>query len=540
MTLATYGDQILSYSYDAGAYGKTRLTRASDGAHSMTWQYDSRGRVVSKTQTVSGVTSSVGYSYTNGRLTSLTTPSGQTITYTYANGQVSGVAVNGTPLISGVLYQPFGPTRGWTWGNNSAEVRLYDEDGNPSQISAIETTSYTVDNAFRVVGADHAANSNLSWSYDYDSLDRLTTATNTNAHLTWTYDAVGNRLSQGGAPGPTYSAANLTMTYNDRGRLSSVTAGSQATSYIYNAMGQRIQKNGASRTLFSYDEAGHLLGEYSSTGALIQETVWLEDIPIATLRPKAGGGIDVYYVHTDYLNAPRLITRATDNAIVWRWDRDPFGSVAPDSNPSNLRTFVYNLRLPGQYCDAETGFTYNMARYYDGQTGRYVQSDAVGLGGGINTYSYVENDPIRRVDSLGLTSSFGFFVHTSVAEVAAVGPYAAFQGYRDSEAAQQATYYSDLPGSWNGQADAFRHCTWSCLMSRSIGAEKAAIVGFVHESMDDKYHHQPLDELQMDLMNNAAGRCVAKNGKKRCVDLCMDKLKNGGLYALGGIHMAAP
>ncbi len=101
-----------------------------------------------------------------------------------------------------------------------------------------------------------------------------------------------------------------------------------ALRYAYNALGQRIRKaRGTSgvTTLYDYDEAGHLVGEYNSTGALIQETVWLGDIPVATLRPNGSGDVIVYYVHTDHLNTPRHVTDTSDNNLRWRWDRTPFG-----------------------------------------------------------------------------------------------------------------------------------------------------------------------------------------------------------------------
>jgi uncharacterized protein RhaS with RHS repeats len=78
-----------------------------------------------------------------------------------------------------------------------------------------------------------------------------------------------------------------------------------------------------------YDEAGHLVAEYSSTGALVQETVWMEDIPVATIRP-SGSSVTIYYVHADHLNSPRMVTRPSDNKIAWRWDKDPFGTAAPN------------------------------------------------------------------------------------------------------------------------------------------------------------------------------------------------------------------
>jgi RHS repeat-associated protein len=172
----------------------------------------------------------------------------------------------------------------------------------------------------------------------------------------------------------------------------------------YNALGQRIRKQGGSpgTVLFVYDDQGHLLGEYSSTGALVQETLWLGNIPVATLRPKSGGGIDLFYVHSDHLNTPRKVTRPSDNAIRWRWDPTPFGTGAPNQNPASLGTFVYHLRLPGQYFDTETALHYNYFRDYDPQIGRYLESDPIGLQGGINTYGYVGGRPTMATDPRGL------------------------------------------------------------------------------------------------------------------------------------------
>lgn len=45
---------------------------------------------------------------------------------------------------------------------------------------------------------------------------------------------------------------------------------------------------------------------------------------------------------------------------------------------------------------------YNYYRDYDPQTGRYIQSDPIGLRGGLNTHAYARNEPVRRVDPLGL------------------------------------------------------------------------------------------------------------------------------------------
>jgi RHS repeat-associated protein len=70
-----------------------------------------------------------------------------------------------------------------------------------------------------------------------------------------------------------------------------------------------------------------------------------------------------------------------------------------------LGNFAFNQRLPGQYRDAETGLFYNYFRDYDPQTGRYVQSDPIGLAGGINPYAYVRSNPLRWSDRLGLQAA---------------------------------------------------------------------------------------------------------------------------------------
>jgi RHS repeat-associated protein len=154
-------------------------------------------------------------------------------------------------------------------------------------------------------------------------------------------------------------------------------------------------------TFYVYDEQGHLLGEYDAAGRPIQETVYLGDLPVAVLKPGPQGTV-VYYVYADHLNTPRAIT-ATNNSLVWRWDNgDPFGAAAPDQNPAGMGIFEYNLRFPGQIADRETYLVHNGARDYDAMGGRYMQSDPIGLAGGINTYSYALNNPIRYTDPTGL------------------------------------------------------------------------------------------------------------------------------------------
>jgi RHS repeat-associated protein len=154
-----------------------------------------------------------------------------------------------------------------------------------------------------------------------------------------------------------------------------------------------------------------VLGEYDAKGNPLYEVVWLNDQPLAVIRQtrsNSGGNLkvttDVDYIYADHLDTPRLIVRGSgDHAIVWRWDiAEPFGNGPADDNPNKLGRYTFNLRLPGQVFDSEAGLHYNHHRDYDAYLGRYLQSDPIGLDGGINTYTYTENNPLSFVDPRGL------------------------------------------------------------------------------------------------------------------------------------------
>ncbi|MFQ5470058.1 MAG: RHS repeat-associated core domain-containing protein [Gammaproteobacteria bacterium] len=147
---------------------------------------------------------------------------------------------------------------------------------------------------------------------------------------------------------------------------------------------------------FAYDESGHTLGEYDLNGKASQEIVWLGHQPIAVLQ-----GSSQYYIHSDHLNTPRAIVDQNDQTI-WSWQSDPYGSIKADEDPDGDNSrFVFNLRFPGQYYDAETGLHYNYFRDYNPKTGMYIQSDPIGIQGGINTYAYANSDPVNAIDPTG-------------------------------------------------------------------------------------------------------------------------------------------
>ena len=82
--------------------------------------------------------------------------------------------------------------------------------------------------------------------------------------------------------------------------------------------------------------------------------------------------------------------------MVWREQSTPFGEMLAANDGQQP------LRFPGQYSDLETGYSYNYFRDYDPSLGRYIQSDPIGLAGGVNTFGYVSANPIVMVDPFGL------------------------------------------------------------------------------------------------------------------------------------------
>jgi RHS repeat-associated protein len=108
-----------------------------------------------------------------------------------------------------------------------------------------------------------------------------------------------------------------------------------------------------------------------------------------------GAPAGIAYVHPDHLGAAAAITDGGQD-VDWELVAGPFGELEDASG-----SLTYNPRFPGQYADAETGTRYNLVRDYDPSLGRYLQSDPIGLLGGLDTYAYVGGNPVNYVDPEG-------------------------------------------------------------------------------------------------------------------------------------------
>ncbi|MFN7275989.1 MAG: RHS repeat-associated core domain-containing protein, partial [bacterium] len=129
---------------------------------------------------------------------------------------------------------------------------------------------------------------------------------------------------------------------------------------------------------------------------------YLGNTPVAMLTGAAATPA-ISILQADHLDTVVSIMNAAA-VQVWRWDREPYGAFVPNEDPDGDGKLVrFDLRFPGQFLDRETGLHYNYFRDYDPTIGRYVQSDPIGLAGGVNTYAYAGGNPITRVDPDGLT-----------------------------------------------------------------------------------------------------------------------------------------
>lgn len=509
--------QTFTYDQTGTGYanGIGRLTSTDSPVSSSQYTYDAQGRLLTDIQRVKAATGAntavvartVTYGYDSaGNITSIVYPSGRKLAITYTGGVPTAMTLaptaTGTPvnLITGIQWEPFGGVKSWNWqmgASTQLYERVYDTSGRLVRYRIGDhIRDVTYDAGDRITGYTHylastgAAVPTLNQTFGYDELGRLTSVVAGSSSWTIGYDANGNRnaftlnatpstytvsttsnrLASTTNPARSFSydaAGNITgdtaftATYNLAGRMATLVKGGVTTTYAVDGFGRRVRKfasSGASSTiLFVYDQQGQLLGEYNSSGTALREYVWLGNIPIAVFTPNGTAAPLVYYIHTDHLNTPRVVVN-TSGQQRWNWLAEPFGTTAPNTNPQSLGAFTFNLRFPGQYADSESGLFYNYFRDYDAASGRYTQSDPIGLAGGSwSPYTYVNGDPARRSDATGLCPvcvlvGFGLIVNEiATADVPIIGGSAAKAGATFAGRAAQASTHDVYLAYRNGE-----------------------------------------------------------------------------------------
>lgn len=452
-TATIFGDPAadIQYIYDqpsaACAVGERtgtgRLASMIDGSGRTDYCYNAMGDLVRRVQTVEGQALTLRYAYDAlGRMQSMTYPDGSLVDYGYNTlGQVSAMGV--TPaggsrevLLKGLKTLPFGPVKTWTFGNGRQLDRSYDQDYRPVAISDARdglNIAFGFDPVSNITSLSDVGLQRQDATLDYDALGRLTAFRDARTGVAieqYSYDATGNRLSFANATGlqtyayaadshrltavdaaeRVYDSTGNTLSigsewqyaYDLAGRLSSATRlGSLQAIYRHNGAGQRVMRQAASEANLSlHGEGGEWLGVYGATGTPSQQVIWLGSTPVGLIQ--AGR---VFYIEADHLGSPRALVDPRRDATVWEWSSmgESFGSGAPsgDVDQDGVEQTL-DLRFPGQSWDEASGLTYNYFRDYDAGTGRYAQSDPIGLGGGWSTYGYVGGDPAGSSDSFGL------------------------------------------------------------------------------------------------------------------------------------------
>jgi RHS repeat-associated protein len=356
-------------TYDADSNVLTRKTRANQ---TITFTYDTLNRLATKTPPSPAAVVSYGcdlagrltaVSDTSAAITAAVPPSGPSVQYATtatahdALNHPTGFSWNPAPTAAA----PSASTVTFGHAYNKANQRIGQTATDNSWLSYPAATPSTV-------------------SYTADALNRYTAV----GAVSPTYDGNSNLTSDG----------TFTLGYDAENRLISASGAGNTASYAYDAQGRRKTKtvNGTT-TVFVADAGNREVLEYDGTSGAIQR--WY-----------------AYGLGTnDVLNQTNVVagTRAAlipdiQGSVIASLDSGsgtlskigylPYGKSAGPSAP-----FGYT----SQRIDPETnGLYYYRARHYSPAWGRFVQTDPIGYGGGVNLYAYVNNDPLNNTDTYGL------------------------------------------------------------------------------------------------------------------------------------------
>lgn len=343
-------------------------------------------------------------------------------------------------LADQISYLPNGPMTSLHFGDGSVETKTYD-----NSYGLVGLTDINGATTLRALGYGYSAQGNLTsitdslapannQAFGYSPREFLATASGPFGNLAYTYDGVGNRLTQSiGSSAESYSypgssnrlasitsasAPARTLTYNAAGNVTTDKRGSDTYTYVYDAEDRirQIKLNGVIQANYNYNFRGQQIirtfpasglvihsvfgldgnrisENNQTTGALIREYVWLNGAPLAVIE-----GGQIYLIRIDHIGRPAFATTMAGTKV-WSLDYLPFGGVAV------MTGAPIDARFPGQWFQAEAGLYQNWMRDYDPTMGRYVEADPLGLVDGASVYGYAKQNPGRWVDPSGRQSS---------------------------------------------------------------------------------------------------------------------------------------
>ncbi|QUH03850.1 sugar-binding protein [Saccharopolyspora erythraea] len=413
---ATNDDAVLELELDEHG----RITAETVNQRTVAFDYDDTNKVVRR-RTPSGVDSAWACDGTSRPIA--LSMGGHTLRYT--TGEAGRVAR--TQIDDAATAQE----------NYDSEHRLVSQTvtGHSGQSVLARSFRYRPDG--ELIGTDDRLSGSIR--YQIDRTGRVVEVISPDRRENYQYDGLGNILNAGGVPdaaaGPRRYAGNrlvaagaVQFEYDAQGRLvQRIEAGRNwryawdsydqlvavttpegvLWRYRYDPIGRRIAKqriaaDGAVAEQVDFVWDGGTLIEQVHTDAQGRRavTTWEhrpdDDTPVAQHEIGVDGSRRFFAIVTDPVGTPTDLI-APNGMLAWHGRTSLWGKELP-VQPNGVTT---PLRFPGQYADAETGLNYNVHRYYDPATGRYLSQDPLGLAPAPNPVAYVDN-PHSAADPLGL------------------------------------------------------------------------------------------------------------------------------------------
>ena len=326
------------------------------------------------------------------------------------------IAVNASPAVS--ITAPANNAVYLAPANITVSATAADADGSVTRVDFYQGTS--------LIGGASAAPFSISWTNVAAGTYSLTALATDNAGAATTSSPVTVRVNAAPTVSLTGPVNNATFTSPASINLAATASDPDGTIVKVEFYQGTTLLATVTAAPYAYTWTNVQPGSYSLSARATDDlgaTTTSSPVAVTVTAPAP----QVYYIHPDHLNTPRLIADSA-GTTVWRWDnQEPFGNDTPNGDPDgDSNSFEFNLRFPGQYFDRETNLAYNYFRDYDPAIGRYIQSDPIGIIAGSNTYLYAWASPILFADPKGALPPnlfLQFLPQTALNQLANILPY---------------------------------------------------------------------------------------------------------------------